>query len=80
MKKEVNIKAVLDSDMDKILGQLGVLELVDAGGIRCAFCEKPLSRDTISGFFVEGGQIKFCCSSIECSEKLAASQLKENIG
>ncbi len=80
MKKEVKFKAFLDSEIDKILEQLGVLELVDAGGIKCAFCEKPISRDTISGFFVKGGQIKFCCNRIECSEKLAASQLKESIG
>lgn len=77
MKKELNIKAVLDSDMDKILEQLGVLDSIDAGRATCAFCERLMSRENISGLFVEEGQIKFCCNRIECHEKLAVSQLKE---
>lgn len=75
MKKRLNIKAILDSDMDKILNQIGMIESIEDGKVKCAFCNKNISRENIAGIFTEKKQIRFCCNSIECYERLVKAQL-----
>lgn len=80
MKKEVNIKAILDSEMEKVLEQLEVLNLIDAGEIKCAFCDRLINRNNIAGFFIGGGEVRFCCDLIECQAMLASSKKEESDG
>jgi len=77
MKKQLSLKAMLDSDIEKLLTKLGVLELMDAGKVQCAICGKTITRDNFYGLYVEHGEIKFCCNQLSCYEALVKSQLKE---
>lgn len=77
MTKQLNLKAMLDSDLDKLLGQLGMLELMNAGKLKCAICGKKITRENFYGLYVEHGEIKFCCNQISCYEKVVKSQLRE---
>lgn len=77
MRKQLNLKAMLDSDLDKLLDQLGVLELMNVGKLRCAICNKRITREKFYCLYVEHGEIKFCCNKVSCYEKVAKSQLRE---
>ena len=77
MKKQLTLKAMLNSDIEKLLAKLGVLELMDAGKIQCAICGKTITRDNFYCLYVEHGEIKFCCNQLSCYEELSKAQLKE---
>lgn len=77
MRKQLNLKAMLDSDLDKLLDQLGMLELMNVGKLKCAICGKRITREIFYCLYVENGEIKFCCNQISCYGKVAKSQLGE---
>lgn len=80
MQRQFELKAILESDMGKILDELGLLELIDGGKVRCLFCKKKISRENIYCVVVKDGEIKLCCNRIECYEKLAMPEVKRNDG
>ncbi len=77
MRKQLNLKAMLDSDLDKLMDQLGMLELMNAGKLKCAICGKKITRENFYCLYVEEGEIKFCCNQVSCYEKVIKSQLRE---
>jgi hypothetical protein len=76
VRKQLNLKAVLDADLEKLLDQLGMLELMNAGKLKCAICGKKITKENFYCLYVEQGEIKFCCSQVSCYEKVAKSQTK----
>ncbi len=74
-KKSLELKAVLDSDLDKMLDELGLLQSMEAGEISCANCGRQITRDNFYCLYVEGGEIKLCCSEMACYEEVAKRQL-----
>ena len=76
MRKQIKLKAMLDSDFDKLLDQLGMLELMDTGKLRCAICNDKMTEENFYCLYVEHGEVKFCCSKISCYENVSKSQLR----
>ena len=68
--KRVAIKAVMDSELNRILNQTGQYENFISGNIQCANCGKTITIDNISTlmpFDNEGTiKLKFYCNSVEC--------------
>ena len=64
------IKAVLDSDFEKLLRRLNVYDDVVAGKAVCAFCGKAVDYSNISMVFPQSGKVCFCCDQKECTDKL----------
>jgi len=74
MKKQLDLKAILDSDIEGILEKIGLLELVNQGKIKCEFCERKITLDNLYCIYVESNEFKFCCDRISCYEKLTKIQ------
>lgn len=64
------IKAVLDSDFEKLLRRLNVYDDIVEGKATCAFCNKAVSLSNISMVFPNDGKVCFCCDQKECTDKL----------
>lgn len=80
MRRQLYIRAMLDSDVDKILDKLGMLDLINDSKIKCSFCEQKVGSGNLYCIYVQGGQLKFCCNRIECYEKIAEYEIKESNG
>ncbi len=69
-KKE--LRAIFEKDIDSFLKKLGLLKSLERGELFCAVCNKPINKKNFRFIFPENGEIKFCCSKIECYEKIAS--------
>ncbi len=64
------IKAIYEGDLDRFLDKLELLELLEKGELVCAVCNEKITRDNFRFIFSEDNEIKVCCSSIQCYEKV----------
>lgn len=60
------IPAIHKRDLETILRELGMLEQIVAGSICCAKCGIPLSLDNIQCLYMEGDEVRLCCTNIYC--------------
>jgi len=76
--KTVNVvKAIYDSDLEKILKKLGLYERLLKGELKCAICGRPLTLENLGGLYRENGEVKLVCESIQCLVE-AAEKVKLN--
>ena len=69
MKKSFEIKAILDSELDELLENLGLLEQIQSGKLSCAICGRKITRANFFCLFVRDGMIKLCCDLLACYEQ-----------
>jgi len=60
------VKAIHDSDLEKVLKKLGIYEKLVNGKYRCHICGVALSLDNLGGLYKENGEIRLVCNKIEC--------------
>lgn len=60
------IKAVHQSDFEKLLTSLGIYDEVHSCKERCYFCHETVSKDNIAAVFPVGELVCFCCQKKEC--------------
>ncbi len=78
MAKATNIvKAIHDSDLEKVLKKLGLYERLIRGELKCAICGRPLTLENLGGLYRENGEVKLVCNRIECLVE-AAERIKRN--
>jgi len=70
MEKKI-LKAVHDQDLEKLLSDLGILDVVRSGKRKCKFCENIITLDNIHAIFPESEDIKIVCNSPNCIKKLS---------
>ena len=73
----VVIKAVHDSDLEKVLRKLGLYERLTRGELRCSICNRTLTMENLGGLYKEGGEVKLVCNSIKCLVE-AAERVRRN--
>ena len=67
MTKTVSVvKAIHDSDLERVLERLGFYERLIRGELRCAICGRPLTLENLGGLYRENGEVKLVCNRIEC--------------
>ena len=66
LKSDNAVKAVYEDDFQQFLKQIGILDEVTKGSIKCKFCGEPVSLDNIVSVFPEGGTIKVVCDKPQC--------------
>jgi len=75
---EAVVKAVHDTDLEKVLRKLGLYEKLLNGELRCAICGSPLTLEDLGGLYRMNGEIKLVCGRIQClveaAEKLRAAR------
>lgn len=67
---KVAIKAVHDSDIEKFLEKLRLLDKIKEGKIRCSVCGDVVTLENFLCVYPENEQIKVCCSKRECYEQV----------
>jgi hypothetical protein len=60
------ISAIHRRDMELILRDLGVLDQITAGEVRCSECSQIITVDSIQCLFMEEGQLRVCCKNVAC--------------
>ena len=73
MEKDT-LRAVDDSDLERLLRNLGVLDAVRAGKASCKYCSDNVTFANLAALFPEGGTVKLVCNRSECIAALAESQ------
>ncbi len=67
MVKAVSIvKAIHDTDLERVLKKLGLYEKLVAGELRCSICGRLLTLENLGGIYRENGEVKLVCNKIEC--------------
>ena len=67
MRRKIVLKAVHDTDLERVLRKIGVYSDVVEGRCRCFVCGKTISLENLGGFFKDvDGKIKFVCEDIRC--------------
>ena len=66
MRKQVEMKAVYDRDLEQILANLGILDKLIAGELRCAVCGCQVDLDNLGTIFPHGDEVGVCCDSDRC--------------
>mgnify|MGYP001770631222 CR=1 FL=1 len=65
------IRAIHDSDLERVLRRLGLYERVARGEFKCAVCGEAVTLENLGGVYRENGMIKFVCSKITCLVEVA---------
>lgn len=73
IRKEI-IHAVHELDLDELLKNLGLLEPLDKGELKCSICGKDISRENLGCFYAGENEVKVCCANTECFEKAMATR------
>lgn len=70
MTENLNIPAVHDDDLKKILIKYTLLDKFEAGQIKCYYCDNVMNWDNIYGLVYADNLPQLICDSIDCLEKL----------
>ena len=65
------IKEVHDSDLEKLLDNLGILSNIKAGNVKCHFCSNTITMENLHGVFPYEGKVCVSCDNTACINKLA---------
>lgn len=68
--KHVSLPAVYDDDLAEYLNNLGLLSDLQAGLLRCKFCEDTVTLDTLHALLPDSGTISLVCSRVTCIKHL----------
>jgi len=65
-----DLNAVYEDDLDSLLEQVGLLESLNAGKLKCKFCKNVVARDEIYSVIKDSDTHKVVCSRAECVSAL----------
>jgi hypothetical protein len=66
MRKRVELKAVYDQDLERMLANLGILDKLVAGELKCAVCECQVGLDNLGAIFPDGDEVGVACDNDRC--------------
>lgn len=70
MTENINIPAIHDDDLKKLLVKYNLLDRFENGQLTCCFCETAVTYDNLYGIQFIDNSLKLICDSTECNEKL----------
>ncbi|RLI80543.1 hypothetical protein DRP04_08050 [Archaeoglobales archaeon] len=68
MSAIVEIPAIYEEDLQKVLEKLGVLHDILQGKVKCFICEKEINLDNFGGIVKIKGNLKIVCDNPACIE------------
>lgn len=68
------VHAIHKRDLESILRDLGLFDELLAGSLSCAICGTPITVDTLQCLFMEGNQIRLCCTNLECYQSVLSEK------
>ena len=67
---EERVHAIHVRDLKRTLSELGLLEKIQDGTLRCCSCGSRIDPEDIQCLFMDEGQVRACCSNVECLERV----------
>ena len=71
MSDNINIPAIHDDDLLKLLEKHGLIDKINKEEIHCVYCNEIISFDNLYGIFWKNNLPNFVCDSSECITKAA---------
>lgn len=71
MTGKYKIRAIHDVDLDNFLLNLGLLEALEKGELRCGICGCQLTKENLGCIYPESGEIRICCYKPVCLREVA---------
>lgn len=65
------IKAIFETDLQKVLTKIGLIEKLNKSELLCKFCGEVITLDTLHSILPEAGTYNVLCSKPECAIRLA---------
>jgi hypothetical protein len=69
MIEEHKILAFHERELETILSKLKLLEKIQKGEIKCAFCGKTITQENFGALLKRGNNILIICDDPSCIEK-----------
>lgn len=66
MRKSIEVKAVYDQDLQRVLANLGILDELIAGKLGCAVCGCQVDLDNLGTIFPEDDKVRVSCDNNRC--------------
>ena len=67
------IKAVHQRNLKDFLAELGLLEAVQKGEVKCTICECLINETNIGTIYRLEGTLRVCCDRVECLNSVLAA-------
>ena len=75
MRKRVEVKAVYDRDLERVLANLGILDKLVAGELNCAVCGCQVDLDNLGTIFPYGDAIRVSCDNNSCVRAITSHEV-----
>lgn len=73
MRSQQDIPAARGVEFRKILNELGMLELLESGELKCAVCGVGISWDNLGGLARREAEVVPVCSELDCIARVTTS-------
>lgn len=64
--RRTEIKAIRPEHLDEALRRAGLLQLLEAGDLRCSRCGETVGRENIGCIVKRSGSLEVRCSNLAC--------------
>jgi len=66
MRKRIEVKAVYDQHLERVLANLGILDKLTVGELNCAVCGCQVDLDNLGTIFPNGEDVGVSCDNDRC--------------
>lgn len=75
MRKRIEVKAVWDSELEQLLGNLGILESLLLGELTCAHCGRTVDLDNLGAIIPQEDKVIIVCDYTPCIRALSRPEV-----
>lgn len=68
--RQEKIHAIHARDIEAALRDLGLLQQLGDGSLKCAICGQPVTLGDIQCLFMQDDQVKVCCRKLDCFQQV----------
>lgn len=77
VKNKDIIDVIHEKDLKEFIKNIGLYEDFKNNDIKCKFCQKLISKDSICAILINEGNVDFICNYESCYDKLLIHQKGE---
>ena len=75
MRKRIEVKAVWDSQLQSLLENLGILEPLLLGKLKCARCGRTVDLDNLGAIIPQKDEVIVVCDDTPCVHSVTRSEV-----
>lgn len=77
--KKHKIHAIHDYNLKEFLKNIGLLEAIEEGELRCSICGSVIDKDNFQCAYPLEGRIEVCCDKLECFQGVLERRKKQKV-